>query len=395
MISVCVPVGGATPLPTPPGEELWLGFWRVNSDEPGSGPMHLMITKEAGGSVRVAQYSRDFSQLLDFVNVSVTAKRLRAEYRRTSKSFRIDLAGTSNGTAEGTWNLIHPQFTAETRLRGVKIHSGKSGLIGELPILDEGLPILNLVNLLANSPSGSAEEFRTFWESEIEAKYYPLVYDLLYDPADARSAERARVEAIRKLVQEGLGEKARQVEETLKKIHAELETKAKDLNFRNTFLIVPVPAGIEVGPSRMEGQLIMRVSPADPKAASRGVLAREKLTVPFFLAFPPTDETVAGRSIRDGLATFLAIRHGFAAGPEAAFPAWNAESAKGPLPEIARRVREAMVDRVKADQLPREAPVVVGLAFAEQLIAAYPIQELRSFTREKFVNLFVEFLAGF
>lgn len=372
-------------------EEPWVGLWRLNSGLEGSDALHIVVSK-TDGQYQVHYYTEGFGRRNEFDRSTVGPAGLRVESRRTSKPFAVELKLAAPGRAVGTWKLLHPQFQAETPFRGVQVNRNNSWQPADLAGLSDGLPVLNLVTELEKAPTGSVQEFERFWDEVIENRYYQLVFDRVYTPNLGRESRTERLRSIMQGIDSTVVARSRAIEQELQRIYAELTAKSVELNVKNTFIITPSPADITLGPVVLDGGLLMRLSPNLPEEKLRGILAFQKLQVPFYSIFPPATRAYAAIAMREGLAAQLAIQFGFADGPESMFPNWDPQKAQESLEVIVPRIRDAMRNPAAAKSLSHEAGVMVGMAFAKQLLAGYSLGELPNLPQQKMADLFWEFL---
>jgi hypothetical protein len=375
-------------------DDPWIGLWRLNSGLEHTAALHVVVSRREG-VYQASHYSQAFERRYDFDRLVIRGDSLYAEARGTSKPFVVELKTSSPGMASGVWKLVHPQFRTEIPMKGVRINGVNHWNAAELAKPRESGPLLNLFDVLSKAPLDSQSGFERFWDEEVEARYYPLVQDVVYAPHLGRESRMEKLRRLRERLNPEYFERARKLGEVFKEVGLELEEKAKALSRKNVVVICPLVGSEGPAPLVLDDGLLVRISPDLPDSRHRGIVARMLLELPFYQQYPPQLKLIVATAVRSGLAVHLAVANGFASGPEETFATWAAEKVDQPLGELALQVRRSLRDPMLASRLPREALVTVGVAFARQLCESYSPAELVALSQEKLSALFLDYLAGF
>ncbi len=383
----------AAPAWAEPAVDPWVGLWRLNSGLDHTAALHLVVSREES-TYQISYYAEAFGRRFDFDQILVGENTLKVESRRTGKPFVVQLRLVSPDVAEGSWKLVHPQFRSDTPLKGVRINRvnrWSPASFGELG--PEGTP-LNLVEVLSRAPVESQAEFERFWDTEVEAAYYPLVQDLVYEPHLGRESRQEKLNRLRQRLTPDYLERARQIAAACFEVAQEVEAKAKELSRKNLFVITPLLEAESSGPLVLEETLLVRISPELPDSRQRGILARLKFELAFYKQYPPQLKVVVATPIRSGLGVHLALSHGFAAAPEETFATWDGQRAADlPVEEAASLLRQAVRHARLAGKISRESLVMLGMGFARQLCESYPPAELVTLSQQRISALFLDYLS--
>jgi hypothetical protein len=391
--SIATPVLSAADVP-----DGWLGLWRlVPREKSGVAQqgMHVLITSDEGRP-GVWLYDQDFFRAFQARNVELDESRLRYQSPAMSKEFSVTLTRRGD-RVEGEQELRHPQFRAKSELVGFRVIPEETWRplesVRRLADTDGIVPVAGI--LVREAPQGSLEEFTRFWDERIQPAVYGLIHDVMYGAQGGETERREFLAKVFALVKDpAFRSSVERVEATHRQVVADLKQSLPDLLYKNSVVLLPTLGGEARRIVTTQQDFAVCLAVDQPEISDsprlRGWLAREYLTMPLYPAFPPVDDSLVARVIREGFATYWAVEGKLVAAPEECLLKARSED----LTEEALKqlIVEGIRARPAAAKVTEEAVVLVGVAFARQTSATYSRQEILAMDRGRFSELLWNFL---
>ncbi len=375
----------------------WLGLWRlVPREKSGAGQaMHVLVTSDEGGP-SVWLYGENFFRAFQARNVELDESRLRYQSPAMSKEFSVTLTRRGD-RVEGEQELRHPQFRVKSELVGFRVVADGTWRplesVRRLADTDGIVPVAGI--LVREAPQGSLEEFTRFWDERIQPAVYGLIHDVMYGAQGGETERREFLAKVFTLVKDpAFRSTVERVEATHRQLVADLKQSLPDLFYRNSVVLLPTLGGEARRIVTTQRDFAICLALDQPEISEsprlRGWLAREYLNMPLYPTFPPVDESLVARVIRDGFATYWAVEGKLVAAPEECLLKGRTEDMAEEA--LKRQIVEGIRARPAAAKVTEETVVLVGVAFARQASATYSRQEILALNRGQFSELLWNFL---
>ncbi len=361
----------------------WAGVWLLNIEGQEKAHAFLAVSQTAD-KVSVDYYNRAWERQA-LTEVGLKNGNLVFKSAPRAKTLQFQLAAAAAGKGEGSWSLIHPQAKMGGAIRARRVFAVNKwdpfeGLRAEVSpnqVID-----LNKF-LLDKAPRGSLQQFVSFWQAEVEPRFFVLIADLLYGKGGDLEPNRSIVlKPVFEVVKKGAYRQlSAQAAGELNRIISEIKQKQAEFYRENPIVLMPAFGGLETDAEFYNRRLYVRI-PLDlaardyPGKSLSSFLAKQQLKLVTYHIFPPSDKRLGIEFIREGLASSLTVSKGFASSPDALFnlPAGTYKTESGNLADCKKRV---LADLAKKDSQVVES--LLGSHSAESRkgrIAAYRFGEM-------------------
>ncbi len=367
----------------------WAGVWHVVPSVPGEGQaIHLSIST-AEKPLRVLHFGYDFTTVHEGEAVKCDATNLSFDSLPMGKAFHLSLKRDGDKVT-GEMSVVHPQFKKSYGRIGHRVTTQEDWdpIKGVSKSADD-LGLINLTTkLIDEAPLDSLDKFESYWASKIEPEYYSVVQDVIYGPdGDLKERHQKLAVMLDKLTQKDFQSQVREMAKLQKEVVEEVKKKAPDLYFPNVFLSMPSLGDFETSVLSIPGAILVRIG--SDSVTLRGAdlkawLAQQHLTIPLYKAFPPIDQSLVARTIRQGLAIRFAVDKGFAEYPMQVLgkpkPEKGSDGISVPI-ELKKLFVAGIRNPVFARKITDEQVIQVGYDFARQMTTAYSVPEILALDR--------------
>jgi hypothetical protein len=385
-LSLTVPAFAGSPV------EEWPGLWRIEVAR-GTGAILNVVVSAKGTSLAARYYSEPWIEG-PFSGAAFEADKAVLTSTARARSFRLNLQRNGD-RVEGTWELVHPQFTETHSLRGRRVFRdpgwdplGRLRAAGPQSLADlSGL-------LVSEAPLESFEAFRGFWDREVVPRYYLAIEDVFYSHPAGGGDREVRIRRFYDLLKEpSYREAAAAFRAGFERVGA-----AAGKVYSLEDVIVPFPSFGDFETSiRVVGEtIVLRVGldEVSRSLAGEGLdrwIAREVLRLPTFRFFPPIDRSVAAQVIREGVADGLAVHLGLNSGEGVPCVA-DGEDVDARLNEARSKLR------VPPGQSPRPGVLneceleIVARFFGRRVFGSFGPEEILGMAPGQLLDLYSDFV---
>ncbi len=377
----------------------WVGLWRLNPVEGSPGnPLHVVV-RETGGKCAIDYYSASFFDSSTAAQEELSPDQMTFQTAALSKSYRVSLK--REGTeVSGTTELLHPQYHQTVSIVGHLV-SPKNDWDPYAPVKEaaDDLGIVDLEGqLIEKAPLDDETKFETYWEREIEPKFYAVVEDVIYSASGGLETRKRNLEKLRlQLKDPAYREKAKALSGQNKALLERIKKDAPSLFFPNVFVLMPSLGSFDESVLIFGHNFVARLGAdrlvADEARHDLGPwLARQHFQVPLYQAFPPVDSSMAARVIREGLAGYWAVTNGFAKEPTDCLVVAPPSSPKVNVADAKKKIIAVLRLTSPTHTVTAAEIAVVGADFARQLSSAYSTQEIIAKKRGELAGLLLNYL---
>jgi len=382
--------------------QAWAGVWHIAPSVPGEGQaIHLSIST-AEKPLRVLHFGYDFTTVHEGEAVKCDATNLSFDSLPMGKAFHISLKRDGDKVT-GEMSVVHPQFKKSYGRIGHRVTTQQDWdpIKGVSKSADD-LGLINLTMKLINeAPLDSLDKFESYWATKIEPEYYSVVQDVVYGPDGGLKERHKRLGAmLDELTRKDFQDRVRKMAELQREVVEEVKKKAPDLYFPNVFLTMPSLGDFQTSVLSIPGAVLVRLGSdaitlrgADLKAW----LAQQHLTIPLYKAFPPIDQSLVARTIREGLSARFAVDKGLSEYPLQALgkpkPDEGADGITVPI-ELKKLFVAGIRNPTFARKITDEQAVQVGYDFARQMTTAYSVPEILALDRGNLSERFWSYLTA-
>lgn len=374
-------------------ESSWAGVWALSGGKVeatnGQGSEHIVFS--AAPAEKPHYYRRDWSEQW-LSEAKVTDSTADLGYDANGRFTEIHLERTG-GRAQGTLKLVHPQYPVESKIRAVRVIDQPDWQ--PFAWLDQSSPVVNLIALLRKDLQAGQDKASKEFENKILYKYFILLDGLVNDSTGVTSQAK-----VHRLLQVASDPDVLKLADALADAREQVLEKVREqssaFGFSNPFILMPSLGTFDKEMMVFGGRLAVKVGVDALKISPDQALhwvAREHLKLPTYRLFPPIDDSPTAVTIRGGLALMFAIHFGLGKDPLEFCDSRKTALTPEELADAKRKLKRFVDEQVRPD-LPVDVMRLVGYQFAQQVVQAYPPDQILSTPMAKLFELYRSFLGS-
>lgn len=371
----------------------WVGVWRIEAAEGATSAASLLVVSVEGDRFSPTLYTEAWrpQQLRSWKFEGESAI---LESQVTARAFELRLTRVGE-KLEGYSALKHPQYRDRRdvigyRLLDVNHWDPKEGL---MELADPFRMIDISGHLIRNAPLESFAEFQKYWDREIKASYFRLFYPVLYRAGISSQQRQDRLKQIwNALRSERFQNFSKELAAQRTLIAKEFKENHSEFYFENHFVSMPAAGVFDTAVEQIEDAAYVLISTEHLMNALtsdqvKHWLVRWQLKLSLFAAVSPIASDAFSQIVREGIAAAWSVQLGFAEDPAEALglrALGDASRAKAALREI--------LPHLKSEGIPHADLMAAAAEFGDRIANSYSPEEIRSFSLQKWTELYVSFL---